>query len=658
MKLGLLTKTGSVTRMGETCLAGDMDICSTLLAEVGRKLDVETYARVASAFIACGVDLFSMPHPGVRQPIGLSEEQLRLASKLGDVHTAVIWFLKWFPKKSLPADLAHCFNILCFWKMLVELGDYLEDLVLAAETKDWGLRLSVALGFAYQKNIVCQHGNRCVTCHIEEDERRTPLHMLNAEVKISEWSVCYYDEERDSSSWLVYTKTARFPNIKGLTVLPANIAAWFAHFRFRQEKDFDFAMAFRCLLNDPQRCTTLSEFVSVLAKCDATAEAVTQLMPDQLSREEAEAEGAPRVTPGSATDKSDAMVKGDATDVGGVTNSNLGATASTEAMRVSSTEQQRAALPDAAAPEAPRPACPHELLRRVHYIFMGNFDVDTNELVQVLRGIGTVAPELRDVTNSMVEDVMRAEAPIHGDTTRKDLVAILMMIVRNRTEMTQLHRKVKAFVYGLHVKVLKDLSDVIRRRPGEAITLSLAEQEDLLRRALAGQNPEVLDENDCESAKQLIDRLLLRIDETNVARGRNQQVADAARKKLRSARQMIDMQHTTIVFVVHDDVVDMVTSRGVTDRAQARKMAQKIWTETCFTLEIMRTPQGDEGTRAEFMQRWLRSGHAWDVSFEYLKTLFPSRRKRSLSPRFRENVIKRSRENAERARAEAGGGTS
>ena len=287
MKLGLCTDSGSVTHMGEKCLQGDMDICSSLLVLVGRSLGVGVYARVASAYIAAGVDLFSIPHPGVKQPIGLSEEQLKLASKLGDVHTAVFWFLKWFPKKSLPDNLEKCFNPLCFNKMLVEVGDIVEDLAAAAYAAPvWGLRLQLALGFAYQKNIVCQHGNRCVSCHIEEDPRREPLQMLNAEVKISEWSVCYYFEQRDSCSWLVYTKTARFPNLKGLTVLPANIAAWFAHFRFRQEEKFDFGMAFRCLLNDPLRHTSLTEFVSVVAESDATAEAVKQLIPKQVRKRE------------------------------------------------------------------------------------------------------------------------------------------------------------------------------------------------------------------------------------------------------------------------------------------------------------------------------------------------------------------------------------
>ena len=104
MKLGLCTDSHSVTRVGDTCLAGDMDINSALLAEVGSTLGVGAYARVASAFIASGVDLFSNPHAGVRQPIGLTDEHLALASKHGDVHTAVKWYFNWGPDQSVLSE--------------------------------------------------------------------------------------------------------------------------------------------------------------------------------------------------------------------------------------------------------------------------------------------------------------------------------------------------------------------------------------------------------------------------------------------------------------------------------------------------------------------------------------------------------------------------
>ena len=48
------------------------------------------------------------------------------------------------------------------------------------------LRLQVATGCAFQRIIVSLQGNRCVTCHIEKDERRVSLALLNDEVKVSE----------------------------------------------------------------------------------------------------------------------------------------------------------------------------------------------------------------------------------------------------------------------------------------------------------------------------------------------------------------------------------------------------------------------------------------------------------------------------------------
>ena len=122
--------------------------------------------------------------------------------------------------------------------------------------------------------------------------------------------MCYQDEAQDSSLWFS----------------PNNIAPRFSHFRSRQENEFDFAMAFRCLLDDPERSASLSEFVSLLAGCDAT-------------------------------DKGDATDEGAATDVGdvglgmptedsGVTSSNQAASSRTEVMPPFNTEQHRAAPND------------------------------------------------------------------------------------------------------------------------------------------------------------------------------------------------------------------------------------------------------------------------------------------------------------------------
>ena len=127
------------------------------------------------------------------------------------------------------------------------------------------------------------------------------------------------------------------------------------------------------------------------------------------------------------------------------------------------------------ASEDPGITCCDQLLVQVRKIVTGNCDVDTSELVQILRRIGSASPNLTDDANSLAEAVMRADAPTHVDTTRKDLVAILKMLLRGRLDIPNMHRKIKTFVYGLHVDALKELSGVARRSPGEGFNLSLVE---------------------------------------------------------------------------------------------------------------------------------------------------------------------------------------
>ena len=96
-----------------------MDIRAALFVEVATKLGVQVYARIAAAFIATGMDLFSCPVLGDKKIISLTDEQRKLAAVEGDVHTAVKWYLRWSPAKSLPVAQEACFNIMCFLKMQV-----------------------------------------------------------------------------------------------------------------------------------------------------------------------------------------------------------------------------------------------------------------------------------------------------------------------------------------------------------------------------------------------------------------------------------------------------------------------------------------------------------------------------------------------------------
>ena len=209
----------------------------------------------------------------------MTEEQRRVASKHGDVHTAVEWYLKWFPEQRLAEVDNGIFNVVCFRRMHSTLRSSREEFVVDPEVTDYEWRLVVAIGFVWQKDIVCAFGNTCVTCHIDEDSRRASrLEFLNAEVQISELSVCNSDAARENGLWLVYVKAGtRSPHVSTLTVLPTNIAVYFSHFRFRLENKFDFCMAFRTLLEDPERSALLLKFASLLAGGDAVVELDTPI---------------------------------------------------------------------------------------------------------------------------------------------------------------------------------------------------------------------------------------------------------------------------------------------------------------------------------------------------------------------------------------------
>ena len=641
VKLGLCTADLDVTPLGYKCLERDMDISGTLLVEVGIRLGVGDYAKVAAAFLNSGVELFSNAHAGVKQVIALTAEQRDLASKYGDVHTAVKWFLKWCPKLSLPDHLEPLFNIMCFRKMHAALYRKAGYFDIPHGASNYEIRLVVAIAFSNQKSIVCRHGNTCVTCHKVEDERRGSLALLNAEVKISERSVCYQEETHDSPSWLVYVATGRFPFVKAATVIPKNIAVWFSHFRFRQENEIDFAMAFCCLLEDPESRSSLKEFVSLLHTIDDT-------------------------------DKGDATVEGAVTDVAGVglgmprdeagdTNSSMAASSSTQPMSPPNTEEQRAtrsyasASTAAVASQAPvvtplgaslvsRLPCSHELISRVQEILRGDFEVDSSEFVQVLRGIARAFPHLARDANSLAEEIMLEAAPSHVDTSRKDLVAILKFLLRGRLDAPNYHRKIKTFVYGLRLDMLKSFRD--------KDYLSLCDQEDLVRNALLSGSKGVVfsDDYDTEGAKRVIDSLFSHIAGVSVARGRGQLCREKAMKRVRKARQMVHMssgKHIPL-FITHDEILNMVMKDyRVTDKATAEKKAQRIWHKECFTLDIYRAADGTQRTRAEFLCEWLHLGYKLDESIAHFKTLTLTTSKRSLSDSYRQDAMKRARQNVE-----------
>ena len=169
-----------------------------------------------------------------------------------------------------------------------------------------------------------------------------------------------------------------------------------------------------------------------------------------------------------------------------------------------------------------------------------------------------------------------------------------------------------------------------------------------MQRAVGCRVVEVSQDDGSETTMQLIDGVSSQVASIGVSKGLNEICGEKAKKRLRKARQYIDPNLKTMSFVVKDDIIDMVKCKGVTDQAEVERRAQRIWEEACFTLQIYRTTQGEEGTLAEFMCHWLQSGYSWEASSAHLETLSRTTRKRALSRSFRENAMKRLRANVAR----------
>ena len=282
-------------------------------------------------------------------------------------------------------------------------------------------------------------------------------------------------------------------------------------------------------------------------------------------------------------------------------------------------------------------------------------------ILGVQHGSTLPVANLTDEANSLAEAVMSADAPTHVDTTRKDLVTALKMLLHGRLDVPKIHRKVKQFVYGLHSDVLKELSASTGHRPGGSLTLSLEQQEDLLQRALrCGDVGEDLlqralgcgdvgdyQEDDSDSAMQAVDSMSSKISSIDVAKSMNAIHGQKAKKRLMKTRQMIDKHPPfTMKWVVMDDVIDEVKAAGVKNPGDAVRRAQKIWDQVCFKLDIYSTG-GKEGTKAEFMFEWLHRGYTWDACIAHLKTLSPTKGLARAPPEtFKTDTQKRLRENA------------
>ena len=300
------------------------------------------------------------------------------------------------------------------------------------------------------------------------------------------------------------------------------------------------------------------------------------------------------------------------------------------------------------ASEAPRLDCPHYLVARVRDILTGDCGVESCELAQILKCIGSASLSLRDDAKKLFEDVMKKDdVNGSGDTTRKDLAAVLEMLLADRSDVKRMHRKAKAFAFGLHVDAMKALGGRNRHSPEERMTFSLDQLDDLLQQALLYGSIGDYPVNDSVTAMQVLENVSSNIASTDVAKSQNEIHGEKAKKRLMKARQKIDKFSFEMTWVVMEDVIDQVKAEGCTIQADVDKRAQWIWNDACFPLEIYHTAKGVEATQAEFMREWLESGSSWEDAKTRLKKLRLSPgKKRALSPTFREAALKRLRKNA------------
>ena len=117
---------------------------------------------------------------------------------------------------------------------------------------------------------------------------------------------------------------------------------------------------------------------------------------------------------------------------------------------------------------------------------------------------------------------------------------------------------------------------------------------------------------------------------------------------------MINRRLFTVLSVAYEDVIHFVIAAAAQkhaaaqERAQAQAAAQKhaqaIWEMYCFSLDIYCASNGEEGTQAEFICKWLQAGYSWAASVAHLQTLTITAQKRDISATFNVATRKRLRE--------------
>ena len=246
-RMGLLlpSQSGSrsVTSLGQQMLRGHVDVLSNVFISATQVLGIETIGRIATALLSTKMEVFRDVFQATSD-FGLSTSQVALgetvgfpgekvAKLYGDIHTAVALYLKWVCG-SISRTVEALLRIACFRKMSAAAPSLTpDDAKSLLAQPNWRPALTIALAYAYQRNILHPFGDtEYKGSSFDRNAVRLELELspMTVSLSVSRRSLCHPSYSASGwKPWVVYAGTGRFPHAKSVTHLPTNIAAWFTH---------------------------------------------------------------------------------------------------------------------------------------------------------------------------------------------------------------------------------------------------------------------------------------------------------------------------------------------------------------------------------------------------------------------------------------------
>ena len=263
-----------LTTLGTQALKGDMDICASIMVQVSSTLGVKAHALVAARFISCGGELFAdVVQSGKQATLSCLQVNLGVdagfsSSGLSDIHTVVHLYLLFVAGgRRLPTHMASLLRMGCLHRMSAGLPEWTRSESQAMLDKtDWARALTVAIAFAYQKNILHVYGcTEYKSCFRAEDEVANSFGLDAGHecLQVSIRSLAHASYHASPPTWVVYVATGRKPYVKSVTVLPPNIAGWFTHHcvSWSTHSTKEYGRAFELMLQGPCEPSTLNTFL-------------------------------------------------------------------------------------------------------------------------------------------------------------------------------------------------------------------------------------------------------------------------------------------------------------------------------------------------------------------------------------------------------------